>query len=162
MFRKLLIVLGVLVVILGGTFLYFKDTILGTVEFAKQTKETVSTVSAVNEKMPALIQKAKENQKNATDTNVANDKSAEKEIKKELVTVKQELKKLTETEPPAKLKKIHEQLAAHSDEANQKIDEYIKQIDNGTFNPEEFQALYEQMKDSPEFKEAEKYLKLLR
>ncbi|RAP75749.1 DUF6376 family protein [Paenibacillus montanisoli] len=162
MFRKLLIVLGVLVVILGGTFLYFKDTIMGTVQFAKQTKETVSTVNAVNEKMPALIQKAKENQKKGTDSEVKPDKSAEAEIKQELITVKQEMKKLVETEPPAKLKSMHGKLAAHSDEANLKIDEYIRQIDNGTFNPEEFQALYEQMKDSPEFKEAEKYLNLLR
>ncbi|WP_308639831.1 DUF6376 family protein [Paenibacillus silvisoli] len=168
MFRKLLITAGVLVVLVGGTFLYFKDTIMGTVQFAKQTKETASTVNEVNKKLPALIQQAKDDQADkgsgsgsgseAKPTN----KTAEKEIKQQLVTVKQELNKLVKTEPPAKLKNMHEKLVEHSGEANQQIDEYIKQIENGTFNAEEFQQKYEKMKDTPEFKEAEKYLKLLK
>ncbi|SEN99808.1 DUF6376 family protein [Paenibacillus sp. OV219] len=159
MLRKLAIVVSVLVVILGGAFLYYKDTIIETVHFAKQTKETASKVNEVNKKLPALIEQAKGSQ-GATKSE---DKSAaEQEIKQQLITVKQELNKLVQTEPPAKLKSLQEKLAASSDEANQQIDEYISQIDNGHFDPEQFEALYEQMKDSPEFKEAEKYLNMLK
>ncbi|AZN41291.1 DUF6376 family protein [Paenibacillus albus] len=164
MLRKLAIALGVLVVLAGGVFLYYKDTIIDTVHFAKQTKETVSKVNEVNNKLPALIEQAKEIQKQGTgDAAKTADKSvAEQEIKKQLITVKQVINKLVETEPPAKLKSLQEKLASNSDEANRQIDEYIRQIDNGNFDPEQFQAIYEQMKDTPEFKEAEKYLKLLK
>ncbi|REE88983.1 hypothetical protein A8990_10779 [Paenibacillus taihuensis] len=174
MLRKLLIITSVLVVILGGTFLYFKQPIMDTVHFAKQTKETAATVNQVNKKLPDLIQQAKQERANeaassttsslkstSKSTSKAN-KAAEKEIKQQLVTVKQELNKLVQTEPPAKLKSLHDELAANSDEANRQIDNYIQQIDNGTFDPEQFEALYEQMKDTPEFKEAEKYLNLLK
>lgn len=174
MLRKLMIIVSVLVVIFGGAFLYFKDTIMDTVHFAKQTKETASTVNEVNKKLPDLIQQAKKERastgtsssksstKSGSNGAAATNKAAEKEIKQQLITVKQELNKLVKTEPPAKLKSLHDQLAAGSDEANRQIDDYIRQIDNGTFDPEQFEALYEQMKDTPQFKEAEKYLSLLK
>lgn len=124
--KKIFVLFGLLAtVLLGGC------SILGEVnnslDYADKATSYLDKASKFAEDVPQLAQDAVTNQE------------ARKTLENELIAMKEEIKTFNETKAPTIAEDIHNQIVRYNDKLNSGIDSYLKNIENGKFDPAQLQ-----------------------
>ncbi|KAA9023635.1 DUF6376 family protein [Niallia endozanthoxylica] len=107
--------------ILGGCS--FISEVNSTVEYANEATEYIDTVQSFANEVPTLAQDA------------VIDEAARKNLESELLTMKEEIERFNEIEPPSIAEDLHTQIVNSNTKLTEGIDLYLTNIENGVLDP---------------------------
>ncbi|WP_071394907.1 DUF6376 family protein [Bacillus tuaregi] len=95
-----------------------------TVEYANEATEYMNTVKDFSSQIPTLAKEA------------VVDASAMESLESELQSMKDEIERFNEMEPPSIATEIHSQIVSSNTKLSEGIDVYLTNVENGTLNPD--------------------------
>ncbi|PLT32999.1 DUF6376 family protein [Bacillus sp. V5-8f] len=120
--KRIITTLGLLsMLLLGGCSLLEEAN--NSLDYAEKATNYLDKASQFAEDVPQMAQDAVTNQE------------ARKSLENELISMKEEIKNFNETKAPTIAEDIHNQIIEYNGKLNNGIDSYLKNIENGKWDP---------------------------